>query len=73
MLVHHDAGWSAGCTGLGPAGFCLSGWYDLGIAPVKRICKSAEKKILKALPRMAKAAQSEDLRAAFEKHETETE
>ena len=33
----------------------------------------AEKKILGALPKMAKAAQSEDLRAAFEKHETETE
>jgi ferritin-like metal-binding protein YciE len=33
----------------------------------------AEKKILSALPKMAKAAQSEDLKAAFEKHETETE
>ncbi|HWK96776.1 MAG TPA: DUF892 family protein [Pseudolabrys sp.] len=33
----------------------------------------AEKKILVALPKMAKAAQSEELRAAFEKHETETE
>lgn len=33
----------------------------------------AEKKILAALPKMAKAAQSEDLRAAFEKHERETE
>jgi ferritin-like metal-binding protein YciE len=33
----------------------------------------AEKKILGALPKMAKAAQSEELRAAFEKHETETE
>ena len=33
----------------------------------------AEKKILAALPKMAKAAQSEELRAAFEKHETETE
>ena len=33
----------------------------------------AEKKILTALPKMAKAAQSEDLRAAFEKHEGETE
>jgi ferritin-like metal-binding protein YciE len=33
----------------------------------------AEKKILGALPKMAKAAQSQDLRAAFEKHETETE
>ena len=33
----------------------------------------AEKKILTALPKMAKAAQSEKLRAAFEKHEAETE
>ena len=33
----------------------------------------AEKKILTALPRMAKAAQSEVLRAAFKKHEGETE
>jgi len=33
----------------------------------------AEKKILTALPKMAKAAQSEELKAAFEKHETETE
>jgi ferritin-like metal-binding protein YciE len=33
----------------------------------------AEKKILTALPKMAKAAQSEDLRAAFEKHHGETE
>ena len=29
----------------------------------------AEKKILAALPKMAKASQSEDLVAAFEKHE----
>jgi ferritin-like metal-binding protein YciE len=33
----------------------------------------AEKKILTALPKMAKAAQSDQLRAAFEKHEAETE
>jgi ferritin-like metal-binding protein YciE len=33
----------------------------------------AEKKILTALPKMAKAAHSSDLKAAFEKHETETE
>ena len=33
----------------------------------------AEKKILGALPKMAKAAQSDELRAAFEKHEAETE
>jgi ferritin-like metal-binding protein YciE len=33
----------------------------------------AEKKILTALPKMAKAAHSDDLRSAFEKHRTETE
>ena len=33
----------------------------------------AEKKILSALPKMSKAAQNKDLRAAFEKHKTETE
>ena len=33
----------------------------------------AEKKILTALPKMAKAANSDELRAAFEKHESETE
>jgi ferritin-like metal-binding protein YciE len=33
----------------------------------------AEKKILKALPKMAKAAQTPKLAAAFEKHFTETE
>jgi ferritin-like metal-binding protein YciE len=33
----------------------------------------AEKKIVTALPKMAKAAQSDDLRAAFEKHLRETE
>ena len=33
----------------------------------------AENKILTALPKMAKAAQSDELRAAFEKHHAETE
>jgi ferritin-like metal-binding protein YciE len=33
----------------------------------------AEKKILSALPKMAKAAHSEDLKAAFQKHERETQ
>jgi ferritin-like metal-binding protein YciE len=33
----------------------------------------AEKKILSALPEMANAAQSQDLKVAFELHETETE
>jgi ferritin-like metal-binding protein YciE len=33
----------------------------------------AEKQIYKSLPKMAKAAASDDLRAAFEKHQQETE
>jgi ferritin-like metal-binding protein YciE len=33
----------------------------------------AEKQILRALPKMAKAAQSEELRQAFEKHRDQTE
>jgi ferritin-like metal-binding protein YciE len=33
----------------------------------------AEKKILSALPKMAKAAHSDELRAAFERHEAETQ
>jgi ferritin-like metal-binding protein YciE len=33
----------------------------------------AEKKILSALPKMAKAAQAQDLKDAFESHETETQ
>ena len=33
----------------------------------------AEKKILGALPEMAKAAQSQELKAAFDLHKTETE
>ncbi len=33
----------------------------------------AEKKVLSALPKMAKAAQNPDLKAAFEKHHGETE
>jgi ferritin-like metal-binding protein YciE len=33
----------------------------------------AEKQILKSLPKMAKAAASDQLRAAFEKHQDETE
>jgi ferritin-like metal-binding protein YciE len=33
----------------------------------------AEKKILSTLPKMAKAAHSKELKAAFEKHETQTE
>ena len=33
----------------------------------------AEKRILATLPKMAKAAQNEELKTAFEKHHTETE
>lgn len=33
----------------------------------------AERKILKTLPKMARAAQSADLKAAFQKHKTQTE
>ena len=33
----------------------------------------AERQIVKALPKMAKAAQSADLKAGFEKHQVETE
>lgn len=33
----------------------------------------AEKQILKALPKMAKAANSSELKSAFETHRTETE
>src|SRR6478735_2062969 len=33
----------------------------------------AERKILKALPKMARAANSPDLKVAFEKHKEETE
>lgn len=33
----------------------------------------AERKLLKALPKMARGAQSDDLRMAFEKHKEETE
>lgn len=33
----------------------------------------AERKILKALPKMARGAQSDDLKAAFEKHKDQTE
>jgi ferritin-like metal-binding protein YciE len=33
----------------------------------------AEKKILSALPKMAKASESDELKAAFEKHESQTE
>lgn len=46
--------------------------HDLFLDTLKDIY-FAEKKILAALPKMAKAAQDEELKAAFEKHMTETE
>ena len=46
--------------------------HDLFLDQLKDIY-FAEKQILKALPRMAKAATSDKLRAAFEKHHDETE
>jgi ferritin-like metal-binding protein YciE len=45
---------------------------DLFVETLKDIY-FAEKKILAALPKLAKAAQSKELRAAFEKHHGETE
>jgi ferritin-like metal-binding protein YciE len=45
---------------------------DLFLETLKDIYH-AEKQILKALPKMAKAAHSDQLRQAFEKHRTETE
>ena len=45
---------------------------ELYVAQLKDIYY-AEKQILKALPKMAKAANSDKLRAAFEKHHDETE
>jgi ferritin-like metal-binding protein YciE len=48
------------------------GLEDLFLDTLKDIY-FAEKKILTALPKMAKAAQSRDAKAAFEKHKKETE
>jgi ferritin-like metal-binding protein YciE len=45
---------------------------DLFLDTVKDIY-FAEKQIVKSLPKMAKAANSDELRAAFEKHQDETE
>jgi ferritin-like metal-binding protein YciE len=45
---------------------------DLFLASLKDIYY-AEKQILRALPKMAKAAESDELRQAFEKHRDETE
>lgn len=49
-----------------------NGLQDLFLEGLKDIYY-AEKKILKALPKMAKGAESEKVSAAFEKHRTETE
>lgn len=45
---------------------------DLFLDTVKDIY-FAERQVLKALPKMARAAQSEELKAAFDKHRDETE
>src|SRR4051812_17735809 len=45
---------------------------DLFLETLKDIYH-AEKQILRALPKMAKAANADELRAAFEKHAAETE
>ncbi|WP_313618013.1 ferritin-like domain-containing protein [Agrobacterium sp.] len=45
---------------------------DLFLDTVKDIYY-AERQVLKALPKMARAAQSEELKAAFQKHKEETE
>ncbi|MBZ9811164.1 MULTISPECIES: ferritin-like domain-containing protein [unclassified Mesorhizobium] len=49
-----------------------NGLEDLFLDGLKDIYY-AEKKILKALPKMAKGAESEEVSAAFEKHRMETE
>ena len=46
--------------------------HDLFLHTLKDVYY-AEKQILKALPKMAKAAESEDLKSAFEAHRDETE
>ena len=60
-----------------PQGACFPSWglktlHDLFVETLKDI-HYAEKAILKALPKMAKKASSEDLAAAFEAHFEETE
>ena len=50
----------------------LDSLHDLYVDELKDI-HSAERQLLRALPRMAKAADSPDLRAAFESHLKETE
>jgi ferritin-like metal-binding protein YciE len=48
------------------------GLEDLFLTTLKDVYY-AEKQILRALPKMAKAAESDELRQAFEKHRAETE
>ncbi|HLS48303.1 MAG TPA: ferritin-like domain-containing protein [Gemmatimonadales bacterium] len=50
----------------------LDSLHDLYVTELKDL-HSAERQLLKALPRMAKAAESPDLRTAFETHLKETE
>ena len=50
----------------------LDSLHDLYVEELKDI-HSAERQLLRALPRMAKAAESPELRAAFELHLKETE
>jgi ferritin-like metal-binding protein YciE len=54
------------------SGTSTKGLEDLFLDGLKDIYY-AEKKILKALPKMAKNADSDEVAAAFEKHEAETE
>ncbi|HEU5051015.1 MAG TPA: ferritin-like domain-containing protein [Gemmatimonadales bacterium] len=50
----------------------LDSLHDLYVDELKDL-HSAERQLLRALPRMAKAAESPELRTAFEKHLKETE
>ena len=50
----------------------LNSMDDLFLHEIKDLY-SAEKQLIKALPKMAKAAQNDELTAAFEKHRAETE
>jgi ferritin-like metal-binding protein YciE len=68
--------WGVGANNTSPGKYAMHGkdknLNDLFLDTLKDIYY-AEKQILKALPKMAKAAQSDKLRAAFEKHHGETE
>lgn len=64
----------------GPQFFQLEGNLKMKMANLESLLHDglrdiyyAEKKIMKALPKMIRAAQSTDLQAAFDKHLTETE